>query len=291
MNPKIAEKINEIKNDRLHGAGWMSREAINTLNLAVIESGAETVDVFVDEMKMVAAEIMAARPSMISIPNYISRLMHDIILSSQCQQQLGSLKNFAQTRANELITFSRQAAAKAAEYGAEIIGDKDTVMTCSYSSTVCQTFEIAKNKGIQFRVIIAESQYKGKFYGKISAGQISRHRIPVTVVHDKDIHHHVAEATEALVGADTVLSDGSVINGTPTYRLARAASRANIPFYSVCETVKFDTRNRQDKQPGPEPGFVKTPSDMITGIITEAGILKPDQVKLYGRDITFPGSR
>jgi translation initiation factor 2B subunit (eIF-2B alpha/beta/delta family) len=226
---------------------------------------------------------------MIAISNYIARLIHDITLSSQDQQQVGSLKNFAQTRANELIMFSRQAAAKAAEHGAEIIVDRDTVMTCSYSSTVCQTFETAKMKGVQFNVIIAESQYKGKFYGKISAEQISQHRIPVTIVYDNDIHHQVAEATKAFVGADTILSDGSVINGIPTYKLARAASRANIPFYSVCETVKFDIRNRQDKQPGPEPGFVKTPPDMITGIITEAGIMKPDQVKLYASDITIPG--
>ncbi len=32
MNPEIAQKINELKNDRLHGANWLSVQAINLLS-------------------------------------------------------------------------------------------------------------------------------------------------------------------------------------------------------------------------------------------------------------------
>jgi translation initiation factor 2B subunit (eIF-2B alpha/beta/delta family) len=83
------------------------------------------------------------------------------------------------------------------------------------------------------------------------------------------------------VGADTILADGSLINGTSTYRLAQAASLANIPFYCICETAKFDYQNPDRKQPELEPGFELILSSLITAIITETGMIKPSDVANY----------
>lgn len=281
MNPKVTEKINELRNDRLHGAGWLSRQAISTLNLAINESQVDTVADFVDEVRMVATELTKARPSMISIANYIHQLLHQIVLRSENEKDLDSLKNFAQTKGNELIKFSEEAASKAAEYGCGIISDLDIVITCSYSSTACETFKLAKQRGAKFQVIIAESRSKGKAYGEITAKQLKQHRIPVEVIADEDIRLRISKADKALVGADSILTDGSLINGTPTHRLAQAAKGENIPFYTVCETAKFDIPGYIAKGAKPEPGFDKTPPDLITGVITEKGTIEPSQVIAY----------
>ncbi len=60
INPKIAEKIDGLRNDKLHGAGWLSRQAITILNLAVGKSQACTVADFIDEARMVATELAQA---------------------------------------------------------------------------------------------------------------------------------------------------------------------------------------------------------------------------------------
>ena len=281
MNQEITGKINELRNDRLHGAGWLSRYAINILSFAIKESQANTIPDFICEIRIVAEEIMKARPSMISIANYVSQFLRQIVLASENQKQLDSLKNSAQTKGDELIKLSEESALKAAEHGAVMINDRDTVITCSYSSTVCKAFEIAKSKGVEYRVIIAESEYQGTAYGEISAMQLKQHRVPVTVIHDKDIKQHVSKANKALAGADCISAGGDLINGTPTYKLAQAAKAVKIPFYSICETAKFDIQNQRGKKTEVEPGFDEIPSDLITGIITEAGIIKPGQITSY----------
>ena len=281
MNPKVIERIDKIRNDRLHGAGWLSRQAISTLNLAVSESQAETVADFIDEIKIVAAELTEARPSMISIANYIHQLLQQVMLGAKNEKDLDSLRSLAQSKAIELTKLSEEATSKATEYGYGIIGDLDTVITCSYSSTVCEALKLAKQKGKEFQVLVAESRIKEKAYGEITAKQLKQHLIPVQVVPDKYILLHIFKADKALVGADSILSDGSLINGTPTHTLASAAKEQNIPFYTVCETAKFDTQGCIAETSEPEPGFDKTPSDLITGIITEKGIMKPSLVIAY----------
>ena len=281
MNPRVTERIAEIRNDSVHGASWLSRQAISTLNLAVGESQAATVADFADEINMVAAELIEARPGMISIANYITRLIDQITLESKKGRRLSQLKTFAQAKSQGLIELSEEASSKAAESGSGIISNGDIMLTCSYSSTICKAFELAKQKGTEFRVIISESRSRDKFYGEMTAAHLKQHRIPVEVIQDQDIRLHVPEANKALVGADSILADGSLINGTPTYELARAAREEHIPFYTVCETAKFDIRGSIPNPPGLEPGFDKIPPALITGIINENGIITPDEVAHY----------
>jgi len=281
INPKIAEKIDELRNDKLHGAGWLSRQAITTLNLAIGKSQARTVADFIDEARMVATELAQARPSMISIPNYIHQFLHQIMLGAECEKDLDSLKIWAQAKGNELVKLSKQAESRAIGYGCGIISSQDTVITCSYSSTVCRAFELAMRNEEEFCVMVAESISNGEAFGEITAKRLQKHQIPVEVIPDESIHLYVSKADKALVGADSILADGTLINGTPTFRLAQAARGENIPFYAVCESAKFDIRGYIAKASEPELGFDKTPPDLITGIITEKGIMQPSLVIAY----------
>lgn len=278
MDKQIIQKIKDLKNDRIHGANWLSIQALNILNLAIKETQADTVGNFVNEIKTIATAIIKARPSMTSIANYISQFLNQIIIVSQGQKQLDYVKNAAQVKTNEIIKYAKEAALKAAEHGAKMITDQDTIITCSYSSTVCKTFKIAKEKDLKFQVIIAESRDKDKSYGEISAKQLRQYQIPIIIINDEDVNKYVYKANKAFIGADTILDDGSVINGTPTCRLAQAASTAKIPFYSICETAKFYAKNIGDERPALEPGFEVIPSHLITAIITETGIIKPGHI-------------
>lgn len=285
MNPKVIKRIEQLRNDRVHGAGWLSRQAISTLNLAVNQSQAHTAADLITEMKVVAAELIKAKPSMTPIFNYTNQLLHQIVLEAQKERNLDSLRNFSRAKGNELIKLSRQATSRAAEYGGGIIGDLDTVMTCSYSSTVCRVFELARQRGKEFRVMVAESRFGDKAHGEITAKQLREQLISVQITPDESIGLLISEAGKALVGADSILADGSLINGIPTYPLAQAAKRDNIPFYTVCETAKFDVQGYIARTSEPELGFDKTPPSLITGIITEKGIIEPSMVIAYVKEM------
>ena len=281
VNTKIIERISKLKDDRIHGASWLALQTISTLNLAVSGSQAVTVADLVQEIKTVAEELTRARPSITPIANYANQFLHQVIARSQDEKDLDSMKSFARMKGKELLKSATKALSKTVEYGCGIIGDLDTVITCSYSSTVCKVLELAIRRETKFRVIVAESRFEDKAYGEITAEQLMKRQIPTELVSDKNIHLRIAKADTALVGADSITADGYLINGKPTSILAQAARNKKIPFFVVCESSKFDIQGYVAKSPEIEPGFDKTPLNLVTGIITEKGTMQPSLVIAY----------
>lgn len=101
-----------------------------------------------------------------------------------------------------------------------------------------------------------------------------------------------------IVGADRVLRSGHVFNKIGTYQVAILASRHRVPFYVAAPLSTFDFESSPEeviieersvdevvkvgkKRIAPKgvrifnPAFDMTPPELITGIITEKGVLKP----------------
>jgi translation initiation factor eIF-2B subunit delta len=281
MNSKVLKEITQLKEDDVHGASWLSLHAINTLILAVSESQTTSVADLVQEIKKVAEELTSARPSITPITNYSNQFLHQIVTRSQNENSLDAFKSFAEIKGKELVKSATKAVSKAVEYACGIIGDLDTVVTCSYSSTVCQVLELARQRETRFRVITAESKFNNKAYGEITARQLMKYEIPVEIIADAEINRRISKSDKALVGADSITADGYLVNGKPTLLLAQAAKNKRIPFYVVCESAKFTIRGYITKSTELEPSFDKTPLNLVTGIITEKGTMQPNLVIAY----------
>lgn len=113
---------------------------------------------------------------------------------------------------------------------------------------------------------------------------------------------------KVVAGADRICADSKVINGISTYQLALAAGKIDIPFYLLCETLKFDPRLRGDEddleEKGPSevieperlppevsiknPGFDITPLELVTAIVTENGLLVLEEVTDYIGKLLLP---
>jgi translation initiation factor 2B subunit (eIF-2B alpha/beta/delta family) len=281
MNPRMAERISEIKNDKVHGAGWLAQQAINTLTLAITESRQKDVAGFIHEIKSLSEELVKARPSMVSIANYINQFSHDIREREENNKDLKSLKAWAEARGTELVELSEKATERVIEYGGGIISTTDTIISCSYSSTVCASLELAKDNEEKFHVMVAASKFQDKAYGEITASELKQHGIPAEVISDESMPSCIARADKAIIGADSILADGSLINGMPSLALAQAAREVDIPFFAVCETAKFDIQGYIARVPKLESGLEKVPANLITGIITEKGIMAPGMTNAY----------
>ena len=101
-----------------------------------------------------------------------------------------------------------------------------------------------------------------------------------------------------VVGADRIAANGDTANKIGTYGVALAAKAHGIPFYIAAPTSTFDfsiatgaqipieerkadeVRHFRSEQTAPEgvavfnPAFDVTPAELITGIITEHGVLQ-----------------
>jgi methylthioribose-1-phosphate isomerase len=104
-----------------------------------------------------------------------------------------------------------------------------------------------------------------------------------------------------LVGADRVCANGDVANKIGTYSLALAAARAGVPFVVVAPESTLDTSLASgadiviEERGAAEvttfggvevapagtgvfnPAFDVTPADLVTAVVTESGLFRPDR--------------
>ena len=274
-------RIEEIRADRVHGASYLSRRALEVLKL-VIEKGSGTKEDFLEGLKNVGGRLIKVRPGMAPIANLVAHLVYGVFQLSK-EKELELLRNLAYSKAEELERSSKLVLKKAAACGVQIIEDNDKIMTCSYSSTIKEVFRMAHRGEKNVRVWVLESKYKDKSYGRMMADELCRERIFPHVVPDVAIKDYITQVRKVLVGADSILRDGGLINGLPTYELALAA-KGKIPFYVVCERLKFNPQV-SSTQVKLEAGFDLTPPELITEIITEAGTFKPEDVALHMKEL------
>ncbi|UJR25466.1 hypothetical protein I4U23_006813 [Adineta vaga] len=106
-----------------------------------------------------------------------------------------------------------------------------------------------------------------------------------------------------IVGAVRITANGDIANKIGTYQLAILAKHHDIPFYVAASTTSIDLTKRTGNQivieqrPSSEmttikgmniaaegvqvwnPAFDITPAQLITSIITEHGVFKPDELE------------
>jgi len=297
ISPEIISLIDEIKEDRTHGASQLARQAVKVLKVTAEQSQADSAEELLLELRAVGERLMSARPAMAPIFNIVSRFLNAV---SQVSADVGlaSVRSLAMAKADELASDSLQAIAQIMKYGIGLIADGDRIMTHSYSSTVMAVLKEAFAQHKDIEVIVTRSGSGGT--GQRIAQELGIYG-PVTFIDDTAAGLYISVANKVMVGADRVCADGNIINGIGTYQLALSAERASVPFYVLCETLKFDPRLKsnqvdlEEKEPSEivEPGrlppevrvknpyFDITPLELVTGVVTENGLLTSGEVINY----------
>ena len=255
ITPEVARGIDEIRNDREHGATFLGGEALRVLALAAeaLPTAREYM-LALPALKVVGRELTQARPAMAAIKNMVGRFVAEMESSGE------ELDPHALERQllGEMEAASREAAMRAAE----LVYDSARVITCSYSSAVLRTFRTAMALGKGFSVVAVVSRAGDLAYGQRLLEEVSDLGIAAGLATDAAVAEAVSSADMALVGADKLLPDGSIVNGRPTLELAQRA-RGAIPFYVVGESFKLDT------DPNVEEGFDLVPASLITRVIMD----------------------
>jgi methylthioribose-1-phosphate isomerase len=192
--------------------------------------------------------------------------------------------------------------------GAGLIADGSTVLThCNAGAlatsgygTALSPLYVALRMGLSFKVFADET--RPLFQGaRLTAWELTRAGIDVTVICDSASHLVLSRGMVdlVLVGADRIASNGDFANKIGTLGVARSARAAGVPFYVVAPTSTVDTSlERGDLIPIEErdpcevttiagkpitppgvaaynPAFDVTPSELVTGFITEKGLVSP----------------
>jgi methylthioribose-1-phosphate isomerase len=190
--------------------------------------------------------------------------------------------------------------------GASVIDDGDTILThCNAGALACVDYgtalgviRAAHHEGKKIKVICDETRPLCQG-ARLSVFEMQQENIPVKLAVDSAAGHLMQKGMvdKVIIGADRV-AKGGVANKIGSLMVALAAKRFNIPFYVAAPKSTFDVENSiydtiiEERDPyevthigncriAPEgtdvenPAFDIVPSDLITGIITEDGIIKP----------------
>ncbi|XP_057330976.1 methylthioribose-1-phosphate isomerase [Microplitis mediator] len=140
---------------------------------------------------------------------------------------------------------------------------------------------------------------------RLTAYELVHEKIPGTLICDGMVAALMKsrKINAVVVGADRVAANGDTANKIGTYQIAILAKHHEVPFYVAAPRTSIDFEIvAGDKIPIEErperemthmndqriaakgiqcwnPAFDVTPGDLITGIITEVGVIKPKDLK------------
>lgn len=309
---RVAPTVRSVAADDEHGASYLSIRALEILrDRAALQLSEGDEDP--DELRDLGQRLLRVRPSMAVLHNRVNRVLAAVdgvaaVEAGTAGDEVEAARGEMETTSDEDVTTAEQtldaaireieralaADADAAAAAAETVADA-RVLTLSRSGTVLS----ALRRGAPNAVYVAESRPARE--GIDVAETLADDADPTVIVHtDAAVGHVVAteDVDAVLVGADAVLPDGSVVNKTGTRVVALVAKRADVPVYAAAasdkitheETVNLESGDAAAVYDGDadldvrNPTFDVTPSDLLTGVVTERGTLDPDGVREIAED-------
>lgn len=275
MKPEIRAAVREIRSDRERGARQLALATLEALRSVAPECGGE-------EFRECARELALARPMMATTQNAVAWAWSRYLDTGDASKAVDDVIEAIQTATDGMAAAARR------------VIPTDTLLTYSYSSSVIELLARLKPR----RVIVSES--RPSLEGIRMARDLAAHGMSMTLITEAQMALFVQEAGAVVVGADTILPEGDLINRIGTRMLALAAKDADVPLYSISDTLKV-TAPSSPMPFAPEEGEPKevceakwlevrnvyyemTPARLLSAYVTETGIMDPAAVGRYAEE-------
>ena len=195
-----------------------------------------------------------------------------------------------------------------AEYGLSLLHEGDTVLThCNAGALATSRYGtglgallLGAERGIKLKAFVDETRplLQG---ARLTAYELKNAGVDVSLICDNMAAYFMSKGmiNAVFVGCDRVAANGDTANKIGTLGAAVAAKHFGVPFYVCCPTSTIDINCKSgddiviEERDGSEvaelyyaqrmapegiicrsPAFDVTPSELITAIITERGILR-----------------
>jgi translation initiation factor 2B subunit (eIF-2B alpha/beta/delta family)/8-oxo-dGTP pyrophosphatase MutT (NUDIX family) len=262
-----------------HGSAYISIRALEVLR----DEAALAADRGdgIGALHAVAETLLKARPSMAALENRVNRAVAGATTPTETERA-------ATEEIERALDADERAAARAAD---RIEGH---VLTLSRSGTVFD----ALCRGAD-AVTVAESRPACE--GIDVAEELDAAGVDIRVCTDAAVAHLLAAGGIdcVLVGTDTVLPDGRVVNKTGTRGVAIAARHESVPVYVVAASDKISTESTPHLESGPpgavydgragieavNPTFDVAPAACVDAVITERGTLPTGGIAEMAADL------
>ena len=273
----------------------------------ILENGIDTEEAFMSALHMYAGVISSARPTAVNLKWAVDRMMQRAGLCKGLGVDgiLAELKREALLIRDEDIEVCR----KLGENGLELLEPGQGILThCNAGrlatvryGTATAPIYLGHEKGYNFKVYADETRplLQG---ARLTSFELQKAGIDVTLICDNMAATVMKEGKvqAVITGCDRVALNGDAANKIGTLGVAILANHYDIPFYIAAPTSSIDfsvpkgSGIRIEERPGSEiremwyeepmapedvkifnPAFDVTDNSLISGIITEYGVIRP----------------
>lgn len=297
---QVADAIRKLV---VRGAPAIGVTAALGLALAAQASKARDIDELRADLDAAFQVLRSTRPTAVNLFWALERVMG----KAKRARTMEDVKKTVLGEATKMWQQDIEANRQMGSNGAQLFKDGDVVLThCNAGSlatvaygTALGVIRAARESGKRLSVIATETRpvMQG---ARLTAFELQHDGVDVSLIPDTAVGHMMARGAikRVIVGADRVLRTGHVFNKIGTYQVAILAKRHNIPFYVAAPLSTFDLKSGPEdviieersvdevvkvgkKRVAPKgvrifnPAFDMTPPELVSGIITEKGVLKP----------------
>ncbi|MDH5704089.1 MAG: S-methyl-5-thioribose-1-phosphate isomerase [Aigarchaeota archaeon] len=296
--------VKAIRNMAVRGAPAIGAAAGMALALAAYHSHARGRKELIRRLEEAALIIKSTRPTAINLSWALDRVLGRALeVHGDVEEVKDGVIKEAKLIADEDVSCNKTLG----KHGAKLLKDGDTILThCNAGAlatvgygTALGVVRAAIDQRKKIEVIATETRpaLQG---ARLTCFELQTDRIPVTLISDTMVGYAMKSkwVNKVIVGADRILTTGYVFNKIGTYQIAVLAKRHKIPFYSAAPLSTFDRTSKvseviiEERNPreviwigstriAPKgvkaryPAFDLTPPELVTGIITEKGVLYP----------------
>ncbi|HLO13907.1 MAG TPA: S-methyl-5-thioribose-1-phosphate isomerase [Anaerolineales bacterium] len=298
-----------IKDMVVRGAPAIGAAAAFGLALAGYESTTTSNGELLNDLQNASATLKAARPTAVNLAWAVDRVLWTVEQVKD-KRNANQLRQFVLEAAQQIADEDVEINKRMAEHGAKLIDDGDTIIHhCNTGAlatvdwgTALGVIRTAHEQGKRIHVLVDET--RPRLQGaRLTAWELDQYGIPYEIISDNMSGYFLkaGKAQKVLFGADRVAANGDVANKIGTYMLALAAHDNGVPAYSVVPTSTIDLSLEhgrlipiEERDPGEVLGiqfqgervapieaearniaFDVTPNRLITGIVTENGVVYP----------------
>lgn len=297
---QVADAIKKLV---VRGAPAIGVTAALGLALAAKQSQAASLEGLRTDLDTAFNVLRSTRPTAVNLFWALERVMAKAKRAKTVDEAKKAVLDEALRMWQEDVQANRQMGAN----GAQLFQDGDVVLThCNAGSlatvaygTALGVIRAARESGKRLSVIATETRpvMQG---ARLTAFELQHDGVDVSLIPDTAVGHMMARGAikKVVVGADRVLRTGHVFNKIGTYQVAIMAKKHGIPFYVAAPLSTFDFESNPEdvvieersvdevirvgkKRVAPRgvrifnPAFDMTPPELVSGIITEKGVLKP----------------
>ena len=296
----------------VRGAPAIGAAAAFGLALAGFESAALSPQQLLIDYLAASETLKSARPTAVNLAWAVDRVMKKTVdrLNQESNPNVDDVRGFVLTQAQQIADEDVKINKRMAEHGAALINDGDTIIHhCNTGAlatvdwgTALGVIRTAHEQGKKIHVLVDET--RPRLQGaRLTAWELEQYGIPYELISDNMSGYFLkaGKAQKVFFGADRVAANGDVANKIGTYMLALAAHDNGVPAYSVVPTSTIDLSLAhgdlipiEERDPEEVLGlefhgervapieaearniaFDVTPNRLITGIVTENGVLYP----------------